>query len=78
MRQMPTTGTSAFGSAPAVSPERSTLKTGAAIAGNSRTTLAAVISSAFVELYMMASSRNVRLERIPVRLTRLTSLPACA
>src|ERR1700730_12990506 len=59
MRQTPTTGTSDFGSAPAVSLVRSTL-TGAANAGNSTAkTLTATISSAFVLLFMTTSLMNV-------------------
>src|SRR5262249_7588822 len=60
-RQIPTTGTSDFGSAPAVSLDRSTLN-GAAIAGNSKATvLTTAITSTLVPIFMSTSRRNVRL-----------------
>src|SRR3984893_15466371 len=58
MRQTPTTGTSPFGSAPAVSLVRSTL-TGAANAGsNTAKTLTAMFSRDFVPLFMTTSLMN--------------------
>src|SRR5258708_38719545 len=56
IRQMPTTGTSDLGSAPAVSPERSTLETGAAIAGGSKAAaLTTAIHSTLVRRFMTTS-----------------------
>src|SRR5215471_13741087 len=55
MRHMPTTGSSDLGSAPAVSPEKSGLKSGAASAGSNaaaKPTVAAT-RTAFALLFMM-------------------------
>jgi hypothetical protein len=53
---MPTTGTSDFGSAPAVSLDKSTLKAGAAIVGASNATaLTTAIHNTLVPLFMTTS-----------------------
>src|ERR1700732_4783349 len=63
MRQIPTTGSRDFGSAPAVSLEKSALKSGAANAGHSRaaTLTVAAISNALVPPFMTTSLRSVGL-----------------